>query len=719
MKAETERVKWRARALQAARCRVTFESMFGTGATVNLGGRVLRPGRAFSPTPRRFLFALLLVALSGPSASAEALLDMTQYQRLKAAWSEARHALDNHAWEEAVGQTRYLVGVRTDLGLPNAYELSAALLQAAQEALGEDNAAAAVKLAAASGSLSPDMAAARFEEASLLFSAAPFGVSDQLKAMRGALETLPDDLGATFALMGNTASALLHILILLLLAFALAMVVRYRAPWAHDVTRMLPAGVTRLHGTVLLFTILVAPFLLGLGLLSAVILWLLGAALYQQALERVVTIVLLAALAAVPYLTSYSVRAVRYAGTPQAALERCSRSMCSAADRRRLEEAARTSTVRFAAHYTLALQDKRSQAADGGSFSKVNKRLQAALKVQNRAESQILLGTIQYLEALTGCDSVLREEPGAQDTFDARLSKAIDRFREAATLDDTSVAAHYNAMVLLRQLSLDAQADHHASKAAALDGAEVARFSADVARNNNLARCQMANLGNRHLMEPRWSAAELRDAVMAEDAPADSLLLPFAEALTGRMGPQLVGATAAGAAVLVFLLLLAGRLVRVSRHCAVCFGVADPGTRVDAHRGASVCSACVQADVHRGISDAKETWTRDQTIQQGAIKRSRNQRLVTWFLPGFGQLLRGAPVRGVVFMTLVFASLFVGLGLHQLILDPRQPAAVGSGRMFFFGTVAFIAYLIALFDAHATRARPAFAKKRNGPGGIS
>jgi len=676
--------------------------MFGTRVSVEPGGR--------ASTIAGLLLAVV-VTLAAPHARSQALLDMPQYQQLKAAWSEVRSDLESGAWEEAAGQIHHLVSIRTDLGLPNAYVLSAALLQAAHAAADADDTVAATKLAAAAASLSPDMAGARFEEASLLFASTPFGVGDQLKSMRLAVEALPHDLGTTFALMGNTASALLHGLIVLVLLFALAMVVRYWTPWAFDLTRLLPAGVTQFQGTLLLATLLVAPFFLGLGALTTVVVWVAIAAFYMRTLERVVSLLLLASMATLPFLASYSVRAVRFAGTPEAVLERCNNSLCSVRDRQRLARMAKTTEFQFDANYTLALQEKRSQATERSSYSDAMKRLNMALKAEDRPEGLVLMGTLLYLEALAKCNSVLREDAGAKDDFEARLRNAVDSFKRAAKADPNSVPANYNAGALLRQLGNPSDAENFENKVTELDAPAGNRFTTDVARDNNKTACQMSNLGNRHLMDARLSSASLRESAMAREATADSLLMPLAGALTGRLGPRGVGLAAAVGAVLVFLLLLAGGLLPVSRHCVVCHGVADPNTRVDADRGASVCKECVQADVHRGISDAKETWTRDQKIQADAFKRARAQRWVTWFLPGFGQVLRGAPVRGVLFTTLVFASLIVGFGLHQIIVDARQPATVGSGRMFLFGSVAVVAYLVALFDAHAARSDVGSSKK--------
>ena len=58
------------------------------------------------------------------------ILDAPQYKSLKAAWSEVQKDLAKGAWEEAASKTHHLSEIRLDLGLPNAYVLSAALLGA-------------------------------------------------------------------------------------------------------------------------------------------------------------------------------------------------------------------------------------------------------------------------------------------------------------------------------------------------------------------------------------------------------------------------------------------------------------------------------------------------------------------------------------------------------------------------------------------------------------
>lgn len=645
----------------------------------------------------------LSCALGGPALAIppKALLELQQYQQFSGGWAEVRGDIVARRWEEAAGGTLHLVTIRQELGLPNAYELSAALLQAAHSARSDGASAASTKLAAAAAALSPDMAAARFEEASLLFSAAPFGVGDQLKAIRQAVDSLPSDLGATFALMGNTASALLHIVVLVALLFGLAMLLRYRRPMAHDIRRLLPDGVTAVQGMLLLATLSVAPFMLGLGLLTAAILWILASALYQKTGERVLSVTVLAMVAATPFLTAYTVQAVRYAGSPQAVLERCNNSLCGARDRDRLGEMSKTTEALFAANYTLALQHKRAQASDKGDYTDARRYLDQALRAEERVEAMVLLGNVQYLEALADCPAVLAGDVAARERFESRLVKASGSFKKATELDGDSLAAHYNAMVVYRQLGNNEQAEQHDSRARSLGRAEVERFTRG--RDGNPTRCQMGRQGNRHLMDARLSHQSLRAAVVAQASAPDTLLLPMAGALTGRTGPVSVGIAGGIAACLVLLLAFAGSLLRTTRHCALCHGVADPETRVNAARGRSVCVECVQADVHRGISDAKETWTRDQAIQSAAFQRSRTQRWVTWVAPGFGQLLRGAPVRGLAFLAIVYGCAILAFGLHQIIADPRQPPTLGGGRLLFFGGVALVAYILALFDAHASR----------------
>ena len=87
---------------------------------------------------------MLVLGVLAPTVSAERggllpeprtpILAPEAYAPLRSAWREVHADLERKAWAEAAGQVERLVSIRTELGLPNLYELSSALLYGARDA---------------------------------------------------------------------------------------------------------------------------------------------------------------------------------------------------------------------------------------------------------------------------------------------------------------------------------------------------------------------------------------------------------------------------------------------------------------------------------------------------------------------------------------------------------------------------------------------------------
>jgi tetratricopeptide (TPR) repeat protein len=412
--------------------------------------------------------------------------------------------------------------------------------------------------------------------------------------------------------------------------------------------------------------------------------------------------VLLALIGGLPLANGQLIAAMSYAGSPQAVLYRCNHSMCSREDRNALRRWLDDEALRPAAAFTLALVSKRREGSGRGAFSEAKRMARTAYAHGETPQTDVLLGNLSYGEALEHCPGVRDEDTTSVVRFEKRLEAALEHWRLALEAAPTEVAALYNSSVVLRQLGNDDEADRLLEQATSVSPEEVTRYGRDVAKDNNRVRCQRAAIVNRHLMDPTLPTAGMRADVMAANVPRDGLVLTFAGLFTGRLGVRAVGMIGYAAAGLTLLLWLLGSLMSLSRSCTKCHDIADPSNRLDLGTRA-VCGDCLLADVNRGIGDAKEQWARDQKIHAETLRRGRTPRILTWFLPGFGHLLRGAPVRGLLILALVFGCLLVGSGLNAVVHDPRQPLGVGSGRLFLFGAIAAVTYLLALIDAHTAK----------------
>ncbi len=627
------------------------------------------------------------------------ILSPPEYSTLRAAWSEVQSDLGRKAWAEAAGRLQHLVAIRGDLGLRDLYPMSAALLYAAREASAEGATDAAGALVAAAVTLSPHLPAARFEEAVQAFQDAPLGLGAQLRALRGGFERLPEDPAAATAFAGNALSALALTLTGLLIAFGLAMALRYASLAVGDLRRALFGTVDRLQATVLLTSVLAAPFLAGFGLLGAAAVWLVVAAAYLKVTERVVAALLLLAVAALPWLTGRLVASAELPGVAATVLHRCNHSLCAPEDRRHLATWAAGDRLGYEASFTLALVEKRARGMHASDAADPRPHAVRAATLQRSPQALLLLGNIEYLDALSLCEAVKGDDAQATEAYDKHLRAALALWDEALEAAPRFLPALYNAAIARRQLGAEGEADKLLSAAMQADAPHVNHWNKEIAQDANLSRCRSARLANRHLMDAPLPAATLRTARLTPPPAEAAVILPVGGVLAGNLDGQAVLAGGLAAALWVALAWLLRGSVGVSVACQACGATAGPRQRVDV-RGGALCEACIKADIQRGLVDAKEQWFREQRLRVQASRRARLPRLVTWVLPGFGHLLKGAPLRGVAYLVLVFGSLMVGLGLHTIFHDPHAPLAGGGARLTLFGGLAVIAWLVALIDAH-------------------
>lgn len=649
-----------------------------------------------------------LDAAAEPAAEAPTTVERTPvledpaFARLDAIWREVQADVSRQAWEEAAGRLRHLMDVRLELGVPNMPQVSAVLLHAADEAARGGAVDSAQALAEAAALISPDLSGARFEKVRYIFDQNAFAVAEQIKELRNGFERLDTDLPAGVTFIGDTLTAWTYVLVVLGVLFALAMVVRYRQFSANDLRRRLPAGVTRLQADVLLVVLLLAPFLAGAGIMLTTVLWLVATSLYHRATERVATVVLLIGVGALPYATQYVVRTLTYASTPEAAIHRCNAGLCSADDSEAIQSWANTNVLPYESNFTMGLVLMRHGAGSGHGLDRATQYATVANDERPTAEAYTLLGNLAYLEALRTCREVDAKKPGAITRLEKKQREAVDWYQQALAKAPEYLPALYNSNAALRQLDDHKAAEPMLERAMRLDTARVLYWNKEVSEENNLVRCRMVASGNKHLMHPRLPSGHLRSIAMSRPVPNDALVIPFGGLVTGRFGTRGTELAGIGGAALVIILWLLTAVIRPSRPCTECGEVADPRTRLDIEQGA-ICERCLLIDIRRAFVDAKEQWFREKERELAMSGRARRARLVTWFLPGFGHLLRGAALRGLLFLGLITGCVVSGLALHSVVTDPQVPIGVSAGRLFIYGVIAASVWLIAVLDAHTGR----------------
>jgi len=632
------------------------------------------------------------------------------YSRLETAWREVRTDLEREAWIEATGRLSYLVELRTDLGVRNLPEFASVLMHAAEDAAANGATDAAAALADTAAVLAPELVSARLAVAHHHFQSAPLGLTGTIRSLRNAVELLEDDLPAYMALIGNTAVIWIDLVIILSLLLAVAMYVRYSRFASSDLRRALPKGVTLVQAELLLLAALVTPFALGLGLLVTVVVWLVVFASYLRPTERVAALVMVLAIASTPAATRSVVRALTFTSQTASVLHRCDMGLCSSDDRKLIRGWAHDEVSPYESHFVTALTLTRDAGAKGDwdSYEVALRHATTALDLRQTTEAYTLLGNLAYMRGLRQCSALEGEDKaaGAKHRIERAQRDAVDYWTKALSLRPGYVPALYNSSITLTQLGEHKGADPLLERAMRLQHEEILYWNKTVSRDgSNLVACKLGVYANRQVMLPALPRNRLRYRVTRATVPHDGLLVPFSGVVTGRLGTGFLGlAGLAGAAALVLLWLLA-KALRPTGTCTVCGNVAVPGNRLETRDG-PVCGECVQDDVRRAFVDAKKKWFREQRLGAIAIRRARLARLVTWVLPGYGHLIRGKPLRGLVFLGVTMGFLAAGTDLHRIIDDPHAPLGTGLPAAVAMAIPAAIAYLLAIIDAHAGGGRP-------------
>jgi hypothetical protein len=132
----------------------------------------------------------------------------------------------------------------------------------------------------------------------------------------------------------------------------------------------------------------------------------------------------------------------------------------------------------------------------------------------------------------------------------------------------------------------------------------------------------------------------------------------------------------AGVVVLFGLFLLLRKKVYFSSGCVRC---GRPVCRRCSSelRDDTVCSQCFHAFVHREQAvDAKSRISKEIQIRQYRRRMENIARGITFLLPGAGQLIKGRPLRGMLFLT-VFCCVLVQVLLGHGVM--RDAMALGEG----------------------------------------
>ena len=648
------------------------------------------------------LLSMVKAGGASPVAEGQPLLHEQEYLPLRSAWHEVRAALNREDWAEAQARLPQLRKVKLDLGLPNLFEVSFVLVRAAHRASETGSQDAALRFAEVAQNLSPKMAHAHFERATQTLEEDAFELPEALRHLRSGYDLLADDPIAKSIFVANGLSGLILLGLLLLAFFCITLVTRYSSSLLRDFQRLLGHSIDRLQGAVLLLGMVLTPLFFGFGLVATFVSVLIIHSLYATRLERGVIVVLLLASGGLVHASQLVERSLSFENSPEHAIYRCNMGACSQRDRDVMRRLLEDPDYRYAAAYTTALVHARHTQPTLEQLDEARRYLEMAWKVDDSWRVRIVHGNVAYAQALTHCSGVLKGEPVSTERYVQGIEEAKGYWELAVEKNAESVEGHYNLSVVGQLLNNPGFESKHMKESVALDAERVGNFQDAVSEGRTEERCSYWTQPNRHVMSPSGPWESASGGFFDVRGESSMLAAPLSELLSGTQGANHVTWIAWLGAPLVFLLLIMGRFTSLSCPCRQCTSVASPETRVTIAAGA-VCEECVLADMGRGVLDAKSQWNREQRVNNRKARRIRNQRLITWVLPGFAAVLRGRPVRGLLVFGLFAASILWATDVHVVLEAVHSSTGPSLGRSIPLALMAATLYLVSLVRVHRKR----------------
>jgi tetratricopeptide (TPR) repeat protein len=562
---------------------------------------------------------------------------------LAAIWEQRRIHQQQRDFGLAQADLKRFLELKDELNIRNIFMHANVLIREADQARQAEDQKSAERLLDAAVEMAPDFAGVHLARTSLWFSQSPFKVGRLFGGLWDAAEASFRDPLSANRLMVNLVTGLLLGLGLSGAIFILVHFLRYLSLYLHDFHHLFPRGVARLQTAFLGVLVLLIPILFRMGLLSVLLLWALIAWIYQERWERLVTFLVVAFFALSPFALNWVVSGMTVPDSVVADLSAVALGPADSRSVNRLKSRLKRQPENHVILATLGSLYKRT-----GNLDLAGELLDRALKLKpNEAVLLNNLGNVRFL----GGD----------------LKGAIKFYDRAIQSRPDLAVPYYNlSKAYYRSLDLN-KGKQHRTHALRLDPEGIQRV-------NQRAESRRANYVVADLAIPReWVSVQnsRHDGKKPERATKNLWL-----AWGGSGSTDSFPFVGAGVVVLFGLILLLRRKVYFSSGCVRC---GRPVCRRCSSelRDDTVCSQCFHAFVHReqGI-DAKSRISKEIQIRQYRRRREGIARGITFLLPGVGQLIKGRPLLGTLFLT-VFCCVIVQVLLGHGVM--RDAAALGVG----------------------------------------
>jgi tetratricopeptide (TPR) repeat protein len=591
---------------------------------------------------------------------------MTRLSRL---WARRRVAMESDDNQEADRLLAEAIVLRHELGVQRLDPIAFALVREADAAIE----AGAVTLAAArldaAQQLAPKLPEVSEARARLAFAESPYALHRVAMSKVSALSFEWRDFQRRMLLLSDGLLTALVLGVVLGLLFLIAQFVRYGLHLYHDLGQAFPA-VMRFVLLATALTVVVLPLFYGIGPFmlvfpAAIALW-----LYQTVSERAVMVALICALGLAPWVLRAGDR-----------LSDASTGLVGALHALEINPYDQQARATVAAGAKADDADWHAQAVLGSALKRAGQLDEAAQMLSDAA-------TIVTDRSLRG---LLFVNLGNTWFGLGRPLAAEDAYRRAAKLLRSDPRPHFNLHRLyLRQRRMP-EAEAAFKKASALASQRVAAWNQD--DDPGL---------NRFVVDAPLPASVLTKRALSNLVEPASFAHRIWVGFAGPL-PELTAPISAGVTLLACLLLfgLRKRLL-LSWPCSRCGRRAEVVIYPERPDG-PFCQSCEDLFVHNKPMDRATRFQKESEIERFGGLLRWGGRLCTVLLPGFGALVAGRTVRGVLIAGLALWLMLRLVLPGGVLFGPFSPEMASSmGHWIIVGALALL-WLQAAYGVIRTR----------------
>jgi len=598
---------------------------------------------------------------AAPASAQAIVLPQEKSADLNAHWALRREYLRDRDDRRAEDEERKVRQIKDDLALTNLFAIGAALVRESHDALAADSPALALKLCNLAVELAPDLRDAHTCVARAALADDPTSVrvaaSETIAAARAAIS----DPRESRAFLANTGSVIFAGVLAAAAAFVLLLFLRYGRFYAHDVFHLFPTGARRWQTAVLAAALIAAPLLLRLGVAPVFFAILIACALYATTAEVVVSLVLLACVAAAPTAAAALARLAAFGG-PASDAYLVEHGEGTPPQIARLAARLSRGKPEMPVAFVLAHKAKRE-----GDLAEAEALYEKAIEAAPPDTSNRAL-------------AVLHNDLGNVYFLAHDAQKAEREYQQAIELAEGLAAPHFNLSRALgdRGTSGLEKVQSEQARALELDRVAVEEFTGGQLGANRKANKLVMDLP----LDP-----SMLDGLLDSEARVAGPISDEARILLGGRNAQ---AVAIATAILLLLLHILRSRVRPSSRCERCGREVCKRCDADARPAEALCAQCVNVFVRRTGVDPAERARKQTSVDRYHRRRTVLVRLSN-VLSGAGHVLLGYPVRGLLFLLVTGCLLMSVLLFHGLA---HAPNPVRSGLSMFRVGMTVAAFLL-------------------------